>query len=265
MTAIAHFNQGDLDAAVDAATQDVKADPTSAIPRVILAEMLCFAGDWERADTILEAAGVIEPAAGVGISQFRFLIQAEAARRDFYTHGQMPTFLSDAGDAAKQRLAAALLIREGDLTTAAEVLGEMETQRAAVPGKHGDDAFTDFRDGDDLLGDFVEVLSPDGRYFWIATSEVRSMQFEPPGRPLDLLFRQATLVTVKAQGEVFIPVLYAGVEAAEADLRLGRATDWRGNADEPVRGVGQRVFFADETELPVLELTSLSFDTGEDD
>ena len=262
MTAIAHFNQGDLEAAIDAATQDVKAEPAAAIPRVILAEMLCFAGDWERADTILDAATVIEPSAGFGISQFRYLIQAEAARRDFYAHGHMPTFLEEPDHEAKERLAAALLIREGELATAAEKLDTVETQRPAVSGKHADEPFTDLRDGDDLLAGYIEVLTPDGRYFWLATHEIRSLTFEPPARPIDLLFRQASLATVKAEGEVFIPVLYAGVDAAEADFQLGRATDWRGGKNEPVRGAGQRVYFADEHELPVLELTSLTFDTS---
>lgn len=264
MSVLEHFNQGDLDAAIQAATADVKAQPSSAIPRVILAEMLCFAGDWERADTILDAAALIDPSAGVGISQFRHLLMAEAARRDFYTHGQMPTFLKEPDEQVKLRLQGAMLIREGDAAGAAKHIQEAEAARDTIVGTHGEQAFSDFRDGDDLLGPYIEVLSPDGRYFWIAAWEIKSLSFDPPARPLDLLFREAALVTESAEGQVFVPVLYAGVPTEDRELQLGRATDWAGGDTEPMRGIGQRVYFADQTELPVLELTELHIGGGGD-
>ena len=61
-------------------------------------------------------------------------------------------------------------------------------------------------------------------------------------------------------GEVFLPVLYPGAEAAADDaIRLGRATAWRGEGDDPVRGVGQKTFLVGEEDVPLLELTALAF------
>lgn len=256
MDVLKHFKDGDLDAAIEAATKDVKSKPDSALARVMLAEMLCFAGDWERADTILETALMVDPSAGVAISAFRHLLMAEAARRDFYAHGVMPSFLGEPDDQAKTRLKAALFLREDNPEAAAEQLELAEAQRPAVAGKHGDITFEDFVDGDDLLGPYVEVLTPDGRYFWIAGWEIESLTFEEPERPLDLLFRVAKFVTPDATGQVFIPTLYAGMPMQDPQLKLGRATDWA-EVGRIVRGLGQRIYFADETELSVMELDKL--------
>lgn len=258
MDVLKHFKDGEIDAAIDAATADVKAKPDSALARVMLSEMLCFAGDWERADTILDAALLMDPSAAVAISAFRHLLLAEASRRDFYAHGAMPAFLSEPDDQAKLRLKAALHLREDDPAAAAELLEQAEAQRPAVAGRHGDTAFTDFVDGDDLLGPYLEVLSPDGRYFWIPGWAITSLTFAEPKRPLDLLFREAKIVTDDASGQVFIPTLYAGVATEDPQLRLCRATDWS-DTGGVVRGLGQRIFFADETELSVMELEVLDF------
>jgi type VI secretion system protein ImpE len=60
-------------------------------------------------------------------------------------------------------------------------------------------------------------------------------------------------------GEVFLPALYAGSHAdADDQIRLGRATQWRGDAGAPIRGVGQRVFLIGNEDRPILELESLT-------
>jgi type VI secretion system protein ImpE len=57
-----------------------------------------------------------------------------------------------------------------------------------------------------------------------------------------------------------VPALYAGTETATDNaLKLGRATDWRGNEGEPVRGIGQRTFLIGEEDRPVMELAEITF------
>ena len=55
------FRAGDIPAAVAAATAGVKAAPTDPGARWLLAEMLLFDGNLERADKVLEAAALREP------------------------------------------------------------------------------------------------------------------------------------------------------------------------------------------------------------
>ena len=62
-------------------------------------------------------------------------------------------------------------------------------------------------------------------------------------------------------GEVFIPAIYAitGQEPGDG-VRLGHSTDWQGGETAPVRGVGQRMFLADDEDLTIMELNELTFD-----
>jgi type VI secretion system protein ImpE len=62
------------------------------------------------------------------------------------------------------------------------------------------------------------------------------------------------------EGEVYIPALYHGTyrETDEA-LRLGRATDWRGEGENLIQGVGQRVLLAGDRDVSIMEIGEITF------
>jgi len=51
------LDAGDLRGAIAATTGDVKKNPTDTQRRIFLFELLCFAGDWDRAEKQIEAVG----------------------------------------------------------------------------------------------------------------------------------------------------------------------------------------------------------------
>ena len=61
MNAREHFEAGDLSAAVDAATEEVKRHPADKSRHAFLSELLCFAGDLQRADLHLDAVVQSQP------------------------------------------------------------------------------------------------------------------------------------------------------------------------------------------------------------
>jgi len=63
----------------------------------------------------------------------------------------------------------------------------------------------------------------------------------PPGRPLDILYRPANLVLRDGpSGDVMIPSLYPGsYKSSDEELHLGRSTDWTGAAISTGLGVKQ--------------------------
>ena len=136
-----------------------------------------------------------------------------------------------------------------------ELLDQVEEQRPKVSGSCDGRPFQDLRDLDDLTSCVLEVLTSDGRYFWVPIADVVSIEFRDPSTPRDLLWRNVIL-TVRdgPEGEVFLPALYAGTEAeADDGLRLGRATEWKGGDGTPVRGVGQRTFLVGDDSATILE------------
>jgi type VI secretion system protein ImpE len=63
-------------------------------------------------------------------------------------------------------------------------------------------------------------------------------------------------------GEVYLPAIYASTESSSSDnISLGRTTDWLGEEDGLVRGVGQRVFLIGDDAYGITDLTGLQFST----
>lgn len=258
MTPGALFHAGRLTEAIAAATAQVRREPGVAAPRVLLAELLLFAGKIERADIQLDTASTVDPALAVAVAEFRQLLRAEQARGQLAAVGRVPEFL-DAGPTAAQRaaLACVVAIRAGDLAAAAAQAAAAEVARPAAPFLANGALVDDVRDADDVVAGSLEVLTPTGKYLWIPFERVASLTLHPPERPRDLYWRRATLAVADGpSGDVYIPAIYAGTADDEA-LQLGRATDWRELADGLTRGVGQRLLLAGADGVPVMDLATL--------
>lgn len=256
------FRAGNLTAAGEAAAQAVKAAPTDLSARWLLAELLILAGDFDRADSQLDTIMSLEAGAAATVVPVRHLLRAETARRDFFEATSVPSFL-DEGPTPQMRLLleSFVQLRAGDSVRAGELAAEAERLRPALPGRCGDEPFADFRDLDDLVSGVFEVLTKTGRYYWIPAERVERLEFTPPERPLDLLWRPVRMVVRDAfDADVHMPAIYGGREGADDASRLGRRTDWMGEAPAPVRGVGQRVFLLDgDREAGIMELDTVIF------
>ena len=256
----AAFRAGDLDRAIAAAGAAVKAKPADLGCRILLAEMLVFAGNLERADVLLDAAGQLDPSAALITAEFRQLLRAEMARRQLFRDGRMPEFLGEPGDVERALLAALVAQREGDPAAARAMAEEAEALRRPHPGRSCSTAFEDFRDVSDLTSGIVEVLTTTGKYYWVPLSRVSEVNFHKPARPRDLAWRRTSLsVADGPDGDVYIPVTYFSDDAAlGAEYRLGRATAWS-DSKGAVTGIGQREFLIGEEAVPIMELGTLRF------
>lgn len=262
MKALEIFNRGDIGGATEAALEFVRNNPKDSGAREVLAEFLCFRGQFEKADRQLETLLVQDPKSVIVASLVRQLIRAETARRECWKQGRVPEFLGEPDASMQNLLLAAVKIREGQLEQAAEHAAAAEELRPVVAGVCNGKPFSDFRDLDDLCGGILEVLTSTGKYFWIPMSRVISVEFEAPLRPRDLLWRQCQMeVESGPHGVVYLPVTYAGPTAGDptAEIALGRTTEWTSVGDSIVCGAGQKMFAVDDEDFSLLELESLSF------
>jgi type VI secretion system protein ImpE len=111
-------------------------------------------------------------------------------------------------------------------------------------------------DADDLLAPILEVMVLRD-YVWVPWSQITELEVMPPAHPRDLLWTPARIVLADGeQRRGYLPALYPGTHAAQDDaLKLGRLTDWLApDGDGPVRGVGQHLLVAGETDLGLLEV-----------
>ena len=257
---------GDIAGALTAATTAVKAAPTDADARWLMAELLLLTGEAERADRMLDAAALHEP--NPAVFEFRKLLRAEVLRMQVLRDGRAPKYQGDDATPAQQAaLRARMLLRLGDVAGASAAAAEIDNLRPAAPG-HLEDAsgaslpFDDLRDADDLWAAEFEILTTAGDHLLVPVARVRSLSFEPPRRTRDLVWRRCTIdLKDGTEGVVYMPALYLGA-AAETDdsFRLGRATDWTDPTDGPVRGRGQRMLMVGEEMLAASDLHMVVFD-----
>ena len=261
------FKAGDLAAAVATAQAAVKAAPRDAGMRWLLAEMLLFSGDAERADRMLDAAVLDEPSPAV--LEFRMLLRAEVIRQQVWLEGRAPKLSGDTATAAQTAALRALVSgRGGDAEAAAGAALEAEEVRPRCPGEAelADGrvvSFDDLRDADDLMAPMVEVLTVGGDHLLVPMERIASLEFEAPRRPRDLCWRRTT-ITLRdgTEGQVYMPTIYPGAAKQADPVRLGRVTEWS-EGPGPVRGAGQRLFLAGEDALALADLAALRFTTTE--
>jgi type VI secretion system protein ImpE len=254
------FKAGDLEGAVAAATAAVRAAPREAGPRWLLAELLVFAGELERADRALDA--IIEDKPAPTVLEFRQLIRGEAVRRQVMFEGRVPKFQgNDPTAAQKATIRAITLLRAGDHAAAAAAAAEAEALRPRVPGRINGAAFDDFRDVDDLFAAIIEVHTAGGEYLWVPTERLRMLSFDAPRRPRDLFWRRCTIEMKDGQeGVVYMPMIYPWTtKDMPAPLRLGRRTEWQDDAGL-VRGLGMREFLIGEEAKTLAEIEEIAFD-----
>jgi type VI secretion system protein ImpE len=259
------FREGNLADALTAANAAVRRAPTDIGARVLLAELLAFSGNIDRADVVLDACADLDPTAAIVVAEFRQLLRGELARRQLFSDGRVPEFLGEPTAAQRSSLSAIVALRNGDLPEAAKLAGQAEEARVHPAGTAGGTAFNDMRDADDLLASCFEVITTTGKYFWIPPERVLLLEFHKAKRPRDLFWRRATMqVADGPDGEVYLPALYpptTGTAAAMTDaLRLGRATDWHQAGDGgPTLGLGAVTILVGEEALTWLEMDKVDF------
>ena len=262
MTAKELLDVGKLSAAIEQLNKEVKAHPADARLRTFLFELLCFAGDYQRADRQLEVIGHQSASAEIGVQAYRQLMEAEKARQRLLSDGLQPNFLFPPPPYARLHLEAINRIRENQPADARALLEEAASSYPAVSGRLDGQPFSDFQDSDVLIGPFLEVVIQ-GKYTWLPFAQIKRLQVSPPKKLRDLLWTQAKLETTTGPaGEVFMPALYAGSSTStDENIQLGRMTDWLPLGEGLTRGVGQRLFLVDDTERAILEVKEVEFDT----
>lgn len=256
---------GNLDAAMEAALNAVKSNPTDVRARTFLFELSCFAGNWERAEKQLDVIGHQDVNAMIGSHIFRQNIKAEQSRLQLFSADQKPDFIMTPPDYVIGLLAASHRVREGNHEKARELLDQVEESRPAFACKiNGEDAF-DFRDFNDLTSCVFEVIVKD-TYIWLPIEQVERIEFIAPKSLRDLFWIQAKVETTNGtNGEMFFPALYVNsFKSANDQMRLGKATDWKDVGNDIYAGEGMRLFQVGDSHRPISELTEIEFTPTED-
>ncbi len=251
------YQDGQLEEAIKAIQDEIKKNPTNTAKRGFLAELLCFAGELERADKQLDVIVSQEPEAAAGLAFWRQVIRAEQARQDFYSSGRAPHFIGEPTPMIENLIKASIAIRENSWQEAIDLVNAAEESKATIQVTCNGENAEDFRDLDDLNSGILEVMANNGKYYWIDFSQINHVEFMPPERPIDLLWRKAAIdVREGPEGEVFIPTIYSYTDG-DPLAKLGRKTEWSQDEDKPLRGIGMKAFLVGEEMKTIMEIDTL--------
>ncbi len=229
--ALASYQAGRLDEAIEGLGATLREDPGNVRQRTFLFELLCFAGEFDRAEKQLDVIATGSREADLGAMLYRSALHAERTRRDMFLAGAVPQGAAPGG---------------------------------AVRGSLNGRPFTAIADLDPRIGARLEVFVA-GQYTWLPFAHLAGLSSEEPRRLRDLLWLPARLKAGAGFsdfdfGEVLVPVLYPLTwQSPDDQVRLGRATDWQELPDGTTVPIGQRLLQVDDELIPILELRQLEF------
>jgi type VI secretion system protein ImpE len=251
------FKAGQLSEAIDAQLKEVKAKPADHGQRLFLFELLCFAGDLDRAQRQIDVVNYGEMELDAAVATYRRLLDSERARRRLFSESLLPHFFGDQPEHIHLRLEAVNRLRDNWPAEAAELLNKANSMVPDLKGELNGKPFQSLRDCDDLFAFVLEVFAQGG-YYWVPLEQLESLTINPPKTPRDLLWASARLEMKESAGNVHLPALYTGShEHADNPVRLGRMTDWKSSEGGPTLGIGARTFLVDDDAISLLDCRQL--------
>lgn len=249
---------GDLTSAISQLAAELREEPTDTVRRTSLFELLCCAGELDRAGKQLDVIGTTSAEQDAAVQRYRDTLEGERKRRQTFATGRAPQLPATPPQYTKFHLEAIQKIRAGRFDDARVLLEQSEGFRLPVAVRINGETFDDLKDADDLIGPFLEVISADS-YSWFPWDSVRMISIEPPRHLRDLIWLPARLELDSGPiGEVFLPVLYVGsYDHPDQRIKLGQMTEWRNGCGGLSLGSGQRLLAADERDWPLLEIREL--------
>ena len=223
------FKAGKVREAIEGLTAYLREHPLDTVQRTFLFELLCFAGEFTRAEKQLAVLASGSPDKETGAIVYYAALHAEKTRHELFEKQNFPL-----------------------------------DSPASVPGELNGKPFTEIHDADSDIGARLEVFAA-GSYVWLPLEHVASLEMGPPQRLRDTLWAPALVQTAPSfkgmdLGEVLIPAIYPfSWRQPDEQLWLGRVTEWLGNEGGGESPVGQKMFLVDGEEFPFLEVRSLTF------
>src|SRR4029434_4186163 len=191
MTAEELLKDGHLSAAVEQLNQEVRSRLTDIQRRTFLFELLCFAGDCQRAERQLDVLGHQSGTADIGVHVCRHILTAEQTRQRLFSEGVQPNFLFPPPSYVHLHLEALHQLYNHQPAEAGPLLDQSQRSQPLLKGLLAGQPFTEWRDGDDLLAPFLEVIVHN-QYVWLPFEQIKSLQITPPQQLCGLLWGPAS-------------------------------------------------------------------------
>lgn len=260
MLAEEQWREGDPEASLRQLQEQVRKAPANASYRVFLFQLLALMGQWERALNQLMVAGELDAANLAMVQTYREALHCEVLRGEIFAGRRSPLVFGQPDPWFALLTEAARLAAQGAGAQAKDVRERALESAPSTPGQIDGVPFDWIMDGDSRLGPVIEAIV-NGRYYWIPFQHVQAIRMDKPEDLRDLVWTPAYFTWANGGESVgLIPTRYPGSEASpDPALRLGRKTDWLEQPGETYFGQGQRMFFTDGGEYPLMDVRTIVF------
>lgn len=234
MTAKELFDAGRVKDAASSLAALLRERPTDTKARTFLFELLCFSGQYDRAEKHLSLLAEGSKEHEMGAVLYYSALHAERMRHDLFRKEEFP----------KEPAA--------------------PSPKGTLNGK----PFESISDIDPQIGARLEVYAA-GAYAWVPFCHIKSIQIQPIVKLRDTLWTPAFVLAGPTfqgadMGEVIIPAIYPfSWNSADESLWLGRGTDWAADSNGNEFPVGHKTFLVDGKEVPLFEVKEIEFAVDE--
>lgn len=233
-TSLSHFRAGRLADAIESLGAELRNQPTSPRLRTFLFELLCFAGQFDRAEKQLEVLADQGEKVQLGAAAYGNLLRAHRQREDSFA---------------------------GSFTF-------MDVQEETASLRINGEGYESCEDEDYRIGSFLEVYTG-GKYVRIPYRNLEEVEIAAPKSLRDLFWIPAK-ISVKAESSsveigprAHIPALAPNSWKHKDDVvRLGRVSVVEEGEDGAVVPYGAKLLICGDREFPLLEVRELAFVTG---
>jgi len=230
MTAKELLGNGKVREAESALTAHLRNNPTDVAQRTFLFELLCFSGQYDRAEKQLSVLAQGSHEAEMGAVLYYSALHGERTRHAMFQKEEFPS----------------------------------TPARPSPSGTLNGKPFLSISDLDPQIGPRLELYAA-GAYLWIPFEHIAKVELAPPRTLRDTLWTPAFVLTGPTFqgtdiGQVIIPTIYPfSWKFDDEAVWLGRKTEWAGDDQGREFPVGQKMFVVDGEEVPLLEIRSLEF------
>jgi type VI secretion system protein ImpE len=252
---------GDLDGALAALQEAIRADAGNARLRIFLFQLLAVRGDWRRAIQQLKVSAEMDSEAVPMAQTYREGIVCEVYREKVFSGEKDPLLFGDPQEWMALMVEALKAQAAGRAEQAADVRAKAFDAAPTTSGKINGEPFEWIADADMRLGPLLEVII-NGKYYWMPFTAVTQIMFEPPADLRDAVWTPCTLTFTNGGDTVgLIPTRYAGtLEKGGPTEKLARATEFVDLGHDTFAGVGQRLLATDQGDHGLMDARLIEFD-----
>ena len=260
---ISLFNQGNLKDALQQSNELVRDNPRSLEPRVLLAQLICFSGNWERAEKVINQLKTMdtdsEHAALTNLLDQ--MVSAELQRKSVWLQGAVPEFAVEPDEATKKLLWAWNCRREGKTEEYSTALQWVLENSPTVNLNRDGQNLGVMRDLDDMTCTVLEANSLYGSYYWLPLATISKVEVSMPTRPIDFLWNSARIkFTNDSEARMYLCGTYfSSFENGEDRFLLGRESEWQADQNGLEIGLGRKLFVAEDDEFTFFDFADIEF------